>query len=173
MSFIHQLIDRCLFTIIFIMGIQCPAFLTQYIQQLSGRLEEAKWQLSQYQTLADMHFNGSLSKLTEHYLSNSDTIINKTGMIVNELINRRDYLTFQFTSLHNQPYLEQLWFFSTNFDDSIVQQTYTMFSLSIPLTIEALCTGFFIAILVMSLLKLCLYSCSCIYQRMFKQVETN
>lgn len=173
MSFIHRLFDRCLFTVTFIVGIQCPAFLTQYIQQLSGRLEEAKWQLSQYQTLADLHFNGSLSKLTEHYLANNDTIINKTGVIVNELINRRDYLAFQFTNLHNQPYLEQLWFFSTNVDKSIVKQTMTMFNLSIPLSIEALGTGFLIAILVMSLLQLCIYCCGSAYQRVINQPSKN
>lgn len=50
---ITTLFDRILFTVSFILGVQAPEFMQQYIQRLSGHLDEAKHQLQQFQLIAD------------------------------------------------------------------------------------------------------------------------
>ncbi|WP_286232548.1 DUF2937 family protein [Thalassotalea sediminis] len=153
LSFVQHIVDRGLFTFFFILGIQCPAFLYQYTQQLTGHFNEAKLQLSQYQTLADLHFQGSLLQLTNHYLKNSDVVINETGKIIASLISRNEYLQFQLSGMTNASYTEQLVFFFRHVDIEIAKQTLNIFSLTVPLTLEALTTGLCIAILVVGLLQ--------------------
>ena len=81
----QQLIDRVLFTLAFLIGVQLPGFIQQYSQRLSGHLAEAENQLQQYQNLADLHFNGQLTQLVSRYQSNPDPAINEVAAIVSGL----------------------------------------------------------------------------------------
>jgi len=148
-SLINKIIDRCFFTLAFIAGVQLPAFINHYIQRISGHLSEAKLQLSQFQQLADNHYQGNLATLINQYKSNNDPAIADTATVVEQLISRINYLEAQFNSLFNVEYLNQLRYFVTNIDLVIAKQTTEQFKLAIPLDVNALTTGLIFAFLIM------------------------
>lgn len=82
---IGRFIDRILFTICFVIGVQAPEFIQQYIQRLSGHLNEVEYQLKQFQTIADIQFKGDLTALIHRYQANSDPAIHQTGDVVANL----------------------------------------------------------------------------------------
>ena len=81
-------IDHAMFTFSFVVGVQLPEFIQQYTQMINGKLAEAQFHLSKFQSVADSHFNGDLLLLVERYTNNSDPAIKQTGIVVSELIER-------------------------------------------------------------------------------------
>ncbi len=56
LTLINNIIDRCFFTVTFILGVQLPEFMQQYQQRLGGHLAEAQSQLAQFEVIAQQHF---------------------------------------------------------------------------------------------------------------------
>ncbi|SET47957.1 DUF2937 family protein [Thalassotalea agarivorans] len=157
LAFIATLLDRVLFTIAFIAGVQLPAFIQQYIQRLAGRLDEAQYNLAQYQHIADIHYQGSLDTLAQRYLANSDITVVKVGEIVQSLILRVDYLSSHLDTLQQANHVEKLWLFVTQVDTTIAQNTLHDYSLSIPIELNALIAGGSLAFLYMATKSSCAY----------------
>lgn len=145
LTIVNNLLDRCFFTLSFIIGVQLPEFINQYTQQLSGHLHEATKQLNQFQSLADQHFQGSLAMMVKRYQANTDPVIVDTASIVEQLVLRVDYLTSHLTAFSNNDYLEKLQYFFLHVDLTIAKQTASYFKLAIPLELNALYTGLAIA----------------------------
>jgi hypothetical protein len=143
---INNIIDRCFFTLTFILGVQLPAFIIQYKHRLSGHLSEAKLHLAQFQTIADQHYQGDLLAMVMKYQANSEPSIVNTADVINQLIFRVDYLQLQLNAVINNEYIEQVFNFIVHADRSIVRDTLIDFSLTIPLELNALSTGAVIAI---------------------------
>jgi hypothetical protein len=144
---INNIIDRCFFTLTFILGVQLPAFIIQYKHRLSGHLTEAKSHLAQFQTIADQHYQGDLSAMVVKYQTNSEPSIVNTAEIINQLILRVEYLKLQLNAVMNNVYIEQVFDFILNADRTIIRDTLVDFSLTIPLELNALSTGVIIAII--------------------------
>ncbi|WP_170246376.1 DUF2937 family protein [Colwellia hornerae] len=158
---INNIIDRCFFTVTFILGVQLPAFIIQYKHRLSGHLSEANLHLVQFQNIADQHYQGNLSAMITKYQANSEPSIVNTAEIINQLVERVEYLQSQLSMIINDVYIEQIFNFIVYADRAIIKNTLTDFSLTIPLEINALSTGAVIAIvgliakeIVVSLIKL-------------------
>lgn len=98
---INNIIDRCIFTVVFILGVQLPEFLIQYKQRLSGHLSEANLHLVQFQNIADQHYQGNLSAMVLKYQENSEPSIVNTAEIINQLISRVEYLQQQLNVVTN------------------------------------------------------------------------
>jgi|GEM_PF-760486 len=143
---INNIIDRCFFTITFILGVQLPAFIIQYKHRLSGHLSEAKLHLVQFQTIADQHYQGDLSAMIMKYQTNSEPSIVNTAEIINQLVLRVEYLQHQLNVITNNSYIEQLSNFIIYADRAIIRDTLIDFSIVIPLEINALTTGITFAI---------------------------
>jgi len=143
---INNIIDRCFFTITFILGVQLPAFIIQYKHRLSGHLSEAKLHLVQFQTIADQHYQGDLSAMIMKYQTNTEPSIVSTAEIINQLVLRVEYLQHQLNAIANNSYIEQLANFVVYADRTIIRDTLFDFSIAIPLEINALATGIIIAI---------------------------
>jgi len=143
---INNIIDRCFFTITFILGVQLPAFIIQYKHRLSGHLSEAKLHLVQFQTIADQHYQGDLSAMIMKYQTNSEPSIVNTAEIINQLVLRVEYLQHQLNVITNNSYIEQLSNFIIYADRAIIRDTLIDFSIVIPLEINALTTGVTFAI---------------------------
>ena len=139
--------DRILFTLCFICGLQVPAFVEAYRQRLSGHFDEATLQLEQYQTVANMHFQGDINQLIESFKANQEQAVVHSADIIESLLLRVDYLTKQLNGLNQEQYFNQLVHLVTNIDTQIASQTVKDYTLNIPLTVEAASTGFFIALL--------------------------
>ena len=144
-KFISRIFDHLIFTSLFIAGIQLPAFIQQYSQVINGKLAEASFHLQKYQEIADKFFSGNLSKLIQQYKNNNESAIEHTGQLVESTLSRVEFLQQQFNGLTQQQYLDNLYFFITQFDQQSVQLTTQNFQPAIPLSIEALTTGIILA----------------------------
>ena len=158
---INNIIDRCFFTVTFIVGVQLPAFIIQYKHRLSGHLSEAKLHLVEFQNIADLHYQGNLSAMITKYQANSEPSIVNTAEIINQLVIRVEYLQSQLSVITSDVYIERIYNFIVYGDKVIIKDTLTDFSLTIPLEINALSTGAVIAIagliakeIIVSLLRL-------------------
>ena len=143
---INNIIDRCFFTITFILGVQIPAFIIQYKHRLSGHLSEAKLHLVQFQTIADQHYQGDLSAMIMKYQTNSEPSIVNTAEIIKQLVLRVEFLELQLNAIINNAYIEQVFNFIVYADRTIIRDTLIDFSITIPLELNALATGAIIAI---------------------------
>lgn len=146
-----KLIDRCIFAILFIIGVQAPEFIQQYIQRLSGHVDESAHHLKQFQTIANMQFDGDLQRLIQHYLQNSDHAIKQTGQLAASLSERHQLLSDQLTNLQNYDYIEKLYYFTHQTNIEIAQATLKQYKMAIPLEPQALLTGFLLAFITLSL----------------------
>lgn len=146
LTLINTLIDRCMFTLMFILGVQLPEFINQYIQRLSGHLEESKKQLTNYQSLAEQYFDGNITLLIKQYKSNTDPIIVDTATVVEQLMQRTHYLSNHLNSINTEDYLQQLIHFASEFDPQLISKTAEFYKLAIPLNVNALSTGAVIAL---------------------------
>ena len=63
MHLIRGLIDRLLLLATVITGGLVPGFITQYVQRLGGRLDQALLDLAPWQHIADQYFHGDLAQL--------------------------------------------------------------------------------------------------------------
>lgn len=146
LSIINSIIDRCFFTITFILGVQLPEFIQQYQQRLSGHLNEAKLQLAQFETIAQQHFDGSLITMINRYKSNSEASIVNTGELIERLTQRVQYLTNHLEQITSTGYLNQIYLFIRHLDQQIAIATAEQFSMAIPLELHAIVTGATLAI---------------------------
>lgn len=181
LKLISHLFYQILFTCSFILGVQLPEFMQQYIQRLSGHVDELMFQLSQFQVIADLQFKGNLSEMVSHYRSNSDPSISQTGDIIGGMQNRLSLFEQQLTALlpaneinifkasaDNAIYLDagistnhlmsnypdQLYAFITQFDKPIAEATFKTYQLAMPLNLSALSTGFIFSVSVVALVTL-------------------
>lgn len=148
LALLKNTVDRCLFTAAFIIGVQLPAFIYAYSQRLAGHYEEAKANLAMYEQLAQAHFNGDITKLIETYQQSDVAAINETGHIVQQLVERVDYLYSLISQITVPDYITQAQHLALYSDKSIAQQTLADFKMSIPLTMESLVTGACFAVLI-------------------------
>lgn len=146
-SLVNSLIEKCLFTLVFILGVQVPEFINQYIQRLSGHLEESKEQLKAFQLLAEQFHQGDLSLLIKQYRTNSDPMIMSTAELIEKLESRFNYLNAHISALNTDEYLQQLLTFFTQFDHQLLLKTAEFYQLAIPLNTHALATGFLLALI--------------------------
>jgi len=151
LKLITTLFDRILFTLSFILGLQAPEFMQQYIQRLSGHLEEVKYQLLKFQTIADLQFNGDLNFMITRYRENTDSAIAQTGEIIGAMNDRLTGFELQLSQLQNNDYLTQLYNFVRQIDLLMAQATLNNFELAVPLEIGALSTGAIFACVVLLL----------------------
>lgn len=143
-----NLIDRCLFTCVFILGVQLPEFIQQYSQRLSGHLNEALMQLNEFQLIANRHFEGNLSNMIDKYLINSEPSIKETANIIVNTSNRVSDLQTHLFNLEEAEYIKRLYYFINDYNASMAQATFQQFQLAIPLNLSALLTGAIFALFV-------------------------
>lgn len=145
-TLINNVIDRCFFTVMFILGVQLPEFMQQYQQRLGGHLSEARSQLSQFETIAQQHFNGSLTTMISRYKDNSEASIVSTGELIERLTMRVDYLASHLAQIKQTDYFNSAAQFLWHLDKQIALATAKHFSMAIPLTLNAIATGATLAI---------------------------
>jgi len=135
------LVDRCLFTISFIIGVQLPEFIVQYTQRLSGHLNEARHQLQQFQIIANNHFQGDLTAMIKRYQGNTETSIIETGDLIVATKERITFLEQHLSNISQTEILNKLYAFATEYDLAMVQATMRQYQLAIPLNYAALTIG--------------------------------
>ena len=163
------LIDRCLFTISFIIGVQLPEFIVQYTQRLSGHLDEARFQLQQFQLIADNHFQGDLVMMVKRYQGNTEASIVETGNLIITTQERITWLEQHLTNMSQADLTRKLYAFVTEYDFAMAQATMQQFQLAIPLNYAALSTGIIIALILLAVDKAIIT----IVKRLYKKSNHN
>lgn len=87
-----------------LLGVQVPAFVDQYGQQLQAHTTEAKLSLSVFQRDADRFFDGDIHQLINHYRHNPDTVINAGGDNIETLYQRYQLLQGALQRFNQTPY---------------------------------------------------------------------
>ena len=154
LGLINNIIDRCFFTVTFILGVQLPEFIQQYQQRLAGHLLEAKSQLAQFNVIAEQHFDGNLLTMITSYKGNSESSIISTGELIERLSVRVDYLSSHLEQITRSEYLNRVYQFIFNIDQQIANGTVKSFSMAIPLELHAIATGATLAITALLLKEL-------------------
>ncbi len=154
-TLINNIIDRCFFTAIFILGVQLPEFMQQYQQRLAGHLAEAQSQLNQFEIIAQQHFDGSIITMVTRYKDNSEAAIVSTGELIERLSLRVEYLSTHLAQITQSDYLHNVYLFIWHLDNEIARGTAEHFSMAIPLEINAIATGGTLAITILILKAIC------------------
>lgn len=162
-----NLFDRFIFTFNFIIGVQLPEFMQQYLQRLSGHLTEANFQLQQFQHIADIQFNGNLSVLIERYGSNTDVAIQRTGQLIENLATRVTVYEQHIQHLQHGDYLQRLTYFVKEVNLSMAKATIEHFQLAIPLQPNALATGLVFAISIIAIQALLVSGVKWLFRKMY------
>lgn len=144
-----SLIDRCIFTLAFIIGVQFPEFIQQYSQRLSGHLNEALQQLDQFQLIANRHFQGRLADMIQKYSSNIEPSISETGALIVDTSNRVTSLQSHLVNIEQADYFKRLYAFITQYDLPMAQATLQQYKLAIPLDMLALLSGAILALCIL------------------------
>jgi len=165
LKFIINIFDRVFFTFAFIVGIQLPAFINAYQQQLVGRIDEANLQLQQFQLISELQFNGNLDELLASFRRNHDPAIQQTAQAITELITRLTTYQEQLNKINLNEYLTKFYHFITQLDISIAQSTLKHFTPAIPLELTAIATGFSMAVALTLLNQLTIWLAQLTYQR--------
>jgi hypothetical protein len=155
-ALINNVIDRCFFTLTFILGVQLPEFMQQYQQRLAGQLAEANSQLNQFESIAQQHFDGSLTTMITRYKDNTEASIISTGELIERLSVRVEYLASHLTQITQADYLNSVYQFIWHLDQEMARGTAEHFSMAIPLELNAIATGATLAIGVLLLKELML-----------------
>jgi len=158
LALINNVIDRCFFTVIFILGVQLPEFMQQYQQRLAGHLAEARSQLNQFEVIAQQHFDGSLMTMITRYKDNTEASIISTGELIERLSVRVDYLASHLEQITQADYLHSVYQFIWHLDQQIARGTAEHFSMAIPLELNAIATGGTLAISALLLKELTVFS---------------
>lgn len=145
-TFVQHTFDRIIFAVNFILAMQLPGFIQQYSQRIAGHLDEAKYQLNNYQLIADQHYQGDLLLMVNRYQINSDPGIRSSGDLIMNLIDRITYLSEQVEHLLHGDYFYKIFFFVKEIDFSIARATLTDYQLTVPLHFNAIVTGLVFAI---------------------------
>ncbi len=148
MKILCYFFDRIYFSVIFILGVQLPEFIQQYLQRLAGHLDEAKYQLAQFKFIAEQHFNGDILTMAQSYQANQNITINQMGDMVLLSLERVRLLEWQLQILQQDHYIWQVGAFLFEFDLSLVIATLLQYQLAIPLTLTAILTGAVFVVLV-------------------------
>jgi len=164
-TLINNIIDRCFFTAIFILGVQLPEFMQQYQQRLAGHLAEAQSQLNQFEIIAQQHFDGSIITMVTRYKDNSEAAIVSTGELIERLSLRVEYLSTHLAQITQSDYLHNVYLFIWHLDNEIARGTAEHFSMAIPLEINAIATGGTLAITTLILKAICVNLIKCQFKK--------
>ncbi len=169
LTFINRIIDRCFFTASFVFALQLPEFITSYTSTLSVKLNEAKFQLSQFEKISAKHDQGSVSAMMVRANEQSDVSINSTSELIVLLTSRIANYQLHLTELTANDYLNRLGQFIFNIDWYIAQQTAKQFTLSLPVTQQAITTGLCFAILLLLANQLM----ALLFKKIFNKTQTS
>lgn len=129
-----------------LLGVQVPAFVDQYGQQLQAHTMEAKLSLSAFKRDAERFFDGDINKLIDHYRQNPDTVINAGGDNIESLYQRYQLLQGALQRFNQSPYsgFQQVMFEPLG---DIRDQVWQQFSHTIILDRRAIAIGLLLGLL--------------------------
>ena len=145
LTIINTIIDRCFFTVSFIFALQLPEFIKSYTGTLLGKLDEAQFQLAQFEKIAEKHDQGSLSAMVVRANEKSDSAITNTAELIELLTTRIVDYQLHVSELTKSDYLNSLCQLTVNIDWYLARITAEQFILTLPINVQAISTGIIVA----------------------------
>tara|TARA_R110001583_G_scaffold10698_9_gene49221 strand:+ start:7528 stop:8070 length:543 start_codon:yes stop_codon:yes gene_type:complete len=158
------------FALTLLIGLQFPHFLTLYETRLDAHYQESLRQLSQYQKLADLLFEGDLQALLGRHKNSNSTLFKAETSIIEALVSRTDFLTYQKNSLQGSP-VKRYTFLLTQINKPLFLETKNNYQANIVLNTEAIVVGLIIATVLTLLLECLFLICPFLFYKMCHNPE--
>jgi hypothetical protein len=123
MLFIRGLIDRLLLLAAVITGGLVPGFITQYVQRLGGRLDQALLDLAPWQQIANQYYHGDLAQLIQYHLASHDPTFHAEGAAIQTLVMAVQHLQAAVVALHGTLF-HQLGYLAVHTDPGLARATF-------------------------------------------------
>lgn len=136
----RSIIERLVSALFMILFMQIPAFIQTYTQILAGHVAELNYQIGKYQQIADKNHK-SLPDLVHRFLKSDDSEIASLGQILNHLLERFDKLKNSLDLLTHSPAWKKPFIFFSQLDFSVLKESFSHYTLGLPLTLESLAYG--------------------------------
>jgi hypothetical protein len=137
MHFVRGLIDRLLLLSAVITGGLAPGFISQYVQRLGGRLDQARLDLAPWQQVADQYFHGDLAQLIQYHLASRDPTFHAEGAAIQTLILAVQHLQAAVDALHGTLF-HQLGYLALHTDLGLARATFSDWVPTIALSAEGI-----------------------------------
>ncbi|KAA1159469.1 DUF2937 family protein [Pseudoalteromonas fuliginea] len=149
-----------------LLGVQIPAFVSDFGQALSAQLIEANNAVAPFKSDATKYFNNDLNKLIKHYQNIDDEIVNKGASNISTLYERQQDLQIAVNRFEKSPYI----FTMINGMSDIKQQVWQRFEGQIILKKDSIIAAIVAAIIVALLAELTGYLFLTGVKRSFKRL---
>lgn len=134
---------------------QIPQFIQQYLQRLAGHADEAMRIVERYMLAADragMEFGAYIQRFKQ----DPDAIIAEHGIIMQEAVERAEFLTNAVEALQSANLFSRPFVFLANLDTDIAYQALLIFQPGVPTTPEGIIyalTGILFGLLIYNAIK--------------------
>jgi hypothetical protein len=153
MSIIYRYFLILIACISILIGIQIPGFVDQYEKRLDAHFLEVTNNLRGYQEIAENFFQGSMPELIKKHEANEDKTFKEEALPIRNIYERFLRFQTQKESL-NTRLARKVIFIAVKGDRELIDETYTNYSFMIPLTKEAVITGFISAVVMLLIFEL-------------------
>jgi len=153
MAKINHYITMLLFTVMFLVGLQVPAFMDQYTKRVDAQAVEVSGLLRQYQKIADKYHNGSMSELIALHERNHNQTFNDEAVVITQHVEREQYLSEHLNKLKSNVFSAATTIL-IQVDEEIYARTIDQYTMSIQFTKLSLLFATFMAILSCALYEL-------------------
>jgi len=137
LNFLDGIADRVVCILGAIALSQFPQFVAQYMQRLGGHLDEAKHTLEQYKAEAEI-LDMTLQEYVREHLEAGSDVFRATGEIIQNLIERVQYLEQSLLALQDASIYNRWFIFIREADWHIAANTWDNFVPGVPTTFEGL-----------------------------------
>ncbi|WP_154245844.1 DUF2937 family protein [Kangiella sp. HZ709] len=141
------------FSVLVLIGIQAPGFVSDYGKNLDARLAESKLSITPFQNTADKHFNGNIDKLINHYNNNGDQVLIEGGESISQVLMRHKLLQEAHASFKASTFASYQHTLLNPIAD-IRQQAWDSYDFQVLLNKEALLFGLIFALIIMSIVEI-------------------
>ncbi len=140
LRWIDKMIDRIFVVLGALILMQMPLFMLQYHLSLQGHIKELEYQIDKMKDIADSR-GKTLQEWIQKFIVSSDPDFSQQGKLMQEMITRQSDLstamqTWQKASVFQRPFV-----FLHHYQNDIVQETWKLFQLGIPINLEGLSYG--------------------------------
>jgi len=153
MSKFQHYLSMVVFTLGFVLGIQVPNFIDQYVKRVDAHSQEASSHLKGYQAIADLNQNGDLKALIQKHAESSDPTFREETQVIENLLAKQQRYQAEKQAM-SQGWLPRIRHIVFASDREILHQTYLQYSPGVPLNLEAVAAGFSVALLLCLCLEL-------------------
>jgi len=136
-NFLVKILDRIFAACGGFLCCQLPAFMQQYMQTLSGHLEESATYVKMIEYNAHLA-NQTVPGYIQKFLSQNDADFVRQGKMMQDVVNRYDGFASAMTSINEASLWAKPFVFIAKAHMDIIEETYQHFTLSVNFDLETL-----------------------------------